>query len=275
MPDALKIGYEKEDRLDRSKRIEWLDVDRISKSSALVLGAGALGNEVVKNLVLSGFKELVIVDFDRVERSNLSRCVFFSEMDVLQGVAKAEALARAAMSLVPGVFVKQIEGQVENLTVDDFGKHDLVFGCLDNFNARLHANAHSRSAGVPYIDGGMRGTVGRIFVSKPGGPCLECASNITHSKIAALRYSCMGRDVLFFLPPVPAEITTTSIVSALAVREGLRVLSKNAGKLEGQMIYYDGLRNAYELLEIDIDPQCPNHVGASAERLWTTATINR
>lgn len=266
MPDALKVGYEKEDRLDRSKRIEWLDVDRISGSSALVLGAGALGNEVVKNLVLSGFKELVIVDFDRVERSNLSRCVFFSEMDALQGVAKAEALAKAAMALVPGVLIEPIVGQVENLTVEDFGKHDLVFGCLDNFNARLHANAHSRSAGVPYIDGGMLGTVGKIFVSLPDGPCLECASNITHSKIAALRYSCTGRDVSVFLPPAPAEITTTSIVSALAVREGLRLLSRNARKLEGQMIYYDGLMNAYDLFEVDIDPRCPNHASTLTKR---------
>lgn len=274
MPQALRIGYEKEDRLDRSRRIEWLDVDRILASSVLVIGAGALGNEVMKNLVLSGFKEIVVVDFDRVERSNLSRCVFFSEMDALRGVPKAEALAKAAMALVPGVLIEPIVGRVESLTAEDFGKHDLVFGCLDNFNARLHANSHSRVAGVPYIDGGMKGTTGKIFVSLPDGPCLECASNITHSKIAAMRYSCTGRDVSFFLPPVPAEITTTSIVSGLAVREGIRVLSRNAEKLQGQMIYYDGIKNAFELLEIDIDPQCPNHATV-APPIRKDTTINR
>ncbi|MEM2838619.1 MAG: ThiF family adenylyltransferase [Thermoplasmata archaeon] len=275
MSGALKIGYEKDDRLDRSKRIEWLDMDRVSESSALVLGAGALGNEVVKNLVLSGLRELAIVDFDRVERSNLSRCVFFSEMDALQGAHKAEALARAAMALVPGVFIKPIVGRVENLTTEDFEKHDLVFGCLDNFNARLHANSYSRSAGVPYIDGGMQGTIGKVFVSLPDGPCLECASNITHSRIAALRYSCTGRDVSFFMPPVPAEITTTSIVSALAVREGLRFLSKSAERLDGQMIYYDGEKNVCEVLWIDIDPRCPNHSGSSFRRSENDATISR
>jgi molybdopterin/thiamine biosynthesis adenylyltransferase len=275
MPDVLKIGYEKEDRLDRSRRIGWLDLGRISESSALVLGAGALGNEVVKNLVLSGIKDITVVDFDRVERSNLSRCVFFSEMDALGRTPKAEALARAAMRLVPEVSVRPIVGLVEDLETEDFGEYDVAFGCLDNFNARLHANSHSRSAGVPYIDGGMHGTTGKVFVSLPDGPCLECASNITHSKIAAMRYSCTGRDVSFFLPPVPAEITTTSVISALAVREGLRVLSKDAERLDGQMIYYDGLRSVYEVLEIDTDPHCPNHPGKTAKETKDDATINR
>ncbi len=106
----------------------------------------------------------------------------------------------------------------------------------------------------------MQGTIGKVFISNPpDGPCLECASNITHSKIAALRYSCTGSSVSFFMPPVPAEITTTSIVAAIAVREGLRLLSPKAPPLEGQMIYYDGLKNSMDLLEVDVDANCPNH----------------
>jgi molybdopterin/thiamine biosynthesis adenylyltransferase len=263
MNGKVKVGYENEDRLDRAKRVEWLDIERISKSSALLIGAGALGNEVAKNLALSGVTELTIVDFDVVERSNLARCVFFTEMDALKGRGKAECLSAAVSSLVPGVRAKPIASRIEELDAGLFGGHDMVFGCLDNFNARIHANAHSRSRGIPYIDGGMQGMIGRVFVSRPpDGPCLECASNITHSKIAALRYSCTGSSVSFFVPPVPAEITTTSIVAALAVREGLRILSPKAPPLDGQMIYYDGSRNSMEILEVDVDGKCPNHSGA-------------
>ena len=263
MQSQIKVGFQREDRLDRAKRIEWLDADRISASSALILGAGALGNEVAKNLALSGFKKLTIVDFDIVERSNLARCVFFTEMDALQRAGKAECLARAVASLAPGLEALPICRRVEDLPTELFGGHDLVFGCLDNFNARIHANAHSRAAGKPYLDGGMQGTIGRVFVSNPpNGPCLECASNITHSRIAALRFSCTGSSVSFFMPPVPAEITTTSIIAAIAVREGLRLLSPKAPPLEGQIIYYDGLKNSMDLMEVDADPNCPNH-GAS------------
>ena len=259
---SIKVGYEREDRLDRARRIEWLDIERISESSALILGAGALGNELAKDLALSGLSEMTIVDFDVVERSNLARCAFFTDMDALKGERKATCLSRAVSQLTPGLKATPIVSRVEDLPDKLFREHDLVFGCLDNFGARVHANSHSCASGRPYIDGGMHGMVGRVFVSRPpDGACMECASNITHSKIAALRYSCTGSAVSFFVPPVPAEITTTSIVAALCAREGLRVLSPKAPPLEGQMIYYDGSRNSMEVLEVDRDDKCPNHAG--------------
>lgn len=259
MQGQVKIGYEKDDRLDRAKRIGWLDMERIRSSSTLILGAGALGNEVAKNLALSGFGELTIVDFDVVERSNLARCVFFTEIDALQGLRKSDCLANAVARLAPGTKATPITSRVEDLPSEIFAKNDLIFGCLDNFNARIHANAHSRAAGKPYIDGGMQGTIGRVFVSNPPGPCLECASNITHSRIAALRYSCTGSSVSFFTPPVPAEITTTGVIAAVAVREGLRLLSPKAPPLDGQIVYYDSLKSSMESMEVDVDANCPNH----------------
>jgi len=260
MTDQIRAGFERDDRFDRQRRIEWIDQEKISRSSVLVLGAGALGNEVVKNLVLSGFHILTIVDFDRVERSNLARCVFFTERDAEKRAWKAECLARAIEDFSDEIKVSLFTNPVEELPRNVFAEQDIIFGCLDNFNARLHVNAYASLACKPYIDGGMQGTIGRIFLSKPpDGPCLECASNATHSKIAALRFSCTDSSVNFFAPPTPAEITTTSIVSALAVKEGMRLLSPKAPKLEGQMIYYDGLRNSLELMELDIDPSCPNH----------------
>lgn len=260
MQETVRAGYQKEDRLDRARRVDWLDVDRIARSTALLVGAGALGNEVAKNLALSGFAGVTIVDSDSVEMSNLSRCVFFNEEDARKARAKSEALAEAVRGLSPEISVRFHLCRIEELPQDMFEQHDIVFGCLDNVNARMHVNSHSRLAGRPYIDGSMRGTLGRVFVSlPPNGPCLECASNASHSKIASLRFSCTGSETAVFVPPVPAEITTTSIVSALTVREALRLLSEEAPPLEGQMIFYDGLRNSLELMEVEVDPGCPNH----------------
>jgi len=263
MPESekLKPGFEKEDRLDRARRIEWMDIDRISQSSALLLGAGALGNELGKNLALSGFKSITVVDFDHVERSNLSRCLLFTEEDARSGALKAETLAKKLSSISEEMTVSFKNLHVKELPREEFSRHDLIFGCLDNVNARLHANAFSYAEGKPYIDGGMQGLLGRIFVSKPpDGPCLECATNSSHSKIAAIRFSCTGSNVNMFTPPVPAEITTTSIVSAIAAREGIRLLSEKAPALDGQMIFYDGLNNSLELMELEIDSSCSNHI---------------
>jgi molybdopterin/thiamine biosynthesis adenylyltransferase len=91
--DVLQADRLAEDRFERSKRIKWLDMDAIQSSKVLIVGAGAIGNEVAKNLVLSGFRNITILDMDYIERSNLNRCIFFSELDANQKRLKAEVVA--------------------------------------------------------------------------------------------------------------------------------------------------------------------------------------
>ena len=67
------------DRWGRSRLIDWLDIEQVQSARYLVLGAGALGNETIKGLVLSGARDITLVDMDHVVRSNLSRCVMFAK----------------------------------------------------------------------------------------------------------------------------------------------------------------------------------------------------
>src|SRR5712691_6559837 len=71
-----------EDRFSRLRLIPWWDEHRIQNTRVLVVGAGALGNEVLKNLALLGFQKIAIVDLDRIEESNLSRAVLYRTSDV-------------------------------------------------------------------------------------------------------------------------------------------------------------------------------------------------
>ena len=84
--------------------------------------------------------------------------------------------------------------------------------------------------------------------------------NKTHSKIMELRFSCTGEDVTFYEPKVAAEITTTSIVSAVQVREALKIACGERDAVMSNIFYYDGFRNVAETLEIAKNPDCPNHV---------------
>ena len=103
---------------------------------------------------------------------------------------------------------------------------DLVFGCLDNIAARLHVNSHSYLARSPYIDGGTNGFRGKVqVVIPPETPCLQCAMNRTHYRVMEKRFSCTGSDVSYFEPKMPAEITTTSVVAAIQVREAVKLAS--------------------------------------------------
>ena len=260
MVKRIGIGAADADMFDRSSRIKWLDLSLVSRARVLMVGAGALGNEVAKDLVLSGFRKTTIVDMDHVVGSNLNRCLFFDKDDAVNGRNKAEVVAEGMRELSEDALPSPIVGRIQDQPDSIFHSHDVILGCLDNIDARIHVNSHSYLAGRIYVDGGMEGMLGKVVVVKPPlGACLQCGMNKTHAKIAATRFSCTGRDVVFYEPKLAAEITTTSIVSAVMVREALKVVSARPGMLMNNAFYYDGQRNISEVIEISSDPNCPVH----------------
>ncbi len=254
-PDAVD-----EDKFDRARRIGWLDIDSISKSKVLMVGAGAIGNEVGKNLVLSGFKDITVVDMDRIVHSNLARCLFFSDNDAVEGKLKAKIVAAGMNALDNGVVAKPVIGTIQEQDEGFIRQFDIVLGCLDNVLARLHVNSQCCFHGVPYIDGAMDGFNGKVQVIVPSaGPCLECGMNDTHAKIIEQRFSCTGNDISLFLPKIGAEITTTCIVGAMMVREAMKLASGKQEWVIKNVAYYNGANNSLDILEISNNPECPNH----------------
>jgi len=249
-----------QDRFDRSRRVPWLDLARISEARVLVVGAGAIGNEVVKDLVLSGFRKVTVVDMDHVVGSNLNRCLFFTGADASGKTLKADAVARGASRLADGAQVVSVPKRIEELPDSVFEESDIVLGCLDNIAARVHVNSHSYASGRTYIDGAMDGFLGKVTVVRPpDGACLQCGMNKSHAKVASLRFSCTGKGVVFHEPRVAAEITTTSVVAAIMVREALKVVSGRGDLVLSNVFYYDGQRKTTEEMEIPLDPACPVH----------------
>src|SRR4051812_49394563 len=103
VPTTVLEFEDEHDRYHPQSLISWWDQDRLRAATVMVVGAGALGNEIVKNLALAGVGRIVVADFDQIENSNLARCVFFRESD--EGRPKAEVLAARAMELNPDVDV--------------------------------------------------------------------------------------------------------------------------------------------------------------------------
>src|SRR4051812_28927823 len=106
MTDVLRITREQTeassastDRFHRFKLIGWWDQARLSRARVVVIGAGALGNEIVKNLSLLGVGNIFIADMDRIENSNLSRSVLYRADD--NGNYKATCAAAAAREIYP------------------------------------------------------------------------------------------------------------------------------------------------------------------------------
>lgn len=265
---VLRVGVHDEDMFDREKRIPWIKFNLIQKSKVLVVGAGALGNEVGKNLVLSGFKNISIVDMDKIVKSNLSRCALFRLEDAEEGKLKAEVLARELKKLDKTVTVSWYSKPIQELP-EDFIKHfDIIFGCLDNIMARLYINSHAYYYGIPLIDGGTLGTSGKVqVVIPPKTACIECGMNKTHFKNLEQIFSCSGReDVTIYSPKLPAEITTTAVIAALQVLSGIKIISKQYEALPSNLIYYDGFRNVFEVLEVPLNKNCPNHMVSKTKK---------
>lgn len=257
---VLSIKSIDNDQFDRSKRLGWFDIKTVSDAKVLVVGAGALGNEVCKNLVLSGFRNISIVDMDYVVRSNLNRCIFFSVEDAERKNMKATVLKKKLMILNPSVNVKSFIDPIENLSDEFIPSFNLVLGCLDNILARLHVNAHCYYNQIPFIDGGTNGLIGKVqVVIPPKTSCFECGLNRTHSKIEAMKLSCTDREVSFFESIIASDINTTSLIAAVQVQEALKIIHKRWGQVIYNLFYYDGNRNIAEILEIPINPHCYHH----------------
>ena len=113
---ALKISLEdipalaEEDRFQRFSLIGWWDQKRIRNAKVLVIGAGALGNEIVKNLSLLGIGNMLIADLDNIENSNLSRSILYREKN--NGSSKAEVAAHSAKDIFPDLKVNAFHGNI-------------------------------------------------------------------------------------------------------------------------------------------------------------------
>ena len=140
----------------------------VSSANVMVVGCGALGNEVLKNLVLMGVRHLVIVDFDRIETDNLTRSIFFTLDDARDNRKKTEVIAERLKSMNKETEVQSICGDIAyDVGLGLFRKMDVVIGCVDNRWARYCINRLCMRAGKPWVDGAIDRTEGTARVFKP------------------------------------------------------------------------------------------------------------
>lgn len=217
------ITLEEESRYARQELITWWDQQRLAEARVLVVGAGALGNEIVKNLALLGVGHVEIVDMDLIERSNLARAAMFREAD--EGRPKAEVLAEAAAALNPDVTAIAQVRSVTTLGLGHIAGFDLIIAGLDNREARLWIAQAARRLGMPWVDGAIEGLRGLARVFLEDGPCYECTLGEVDRSIMAARRSCalLSRDEMIS-GKVPTNSTSASIIAGVQVQEAVKLL---------------------------------------------------
>ncbi|XP_054733383.1 SUMO-activating enzyme subunit 2 [Anastrepha obliqua] len=149
--------------------------EKIQKSKILVVGAGGIGCEILKNLVLSGFPDIEIIDLDTIDLSNLNRQFLFHREHV--GKSKAQVARESALQFNPDVEIQAHHDSIMSTEygVSFFKKFDVVLNALDNRAARNHVNRMCLHAEVPLIESGTAGYNGQVELIKKGlTQCYEC-----------------------------------------------------------------------------------------------------
>lgn len=248
--------------------LSWFKKDKVKNARVLVAGAGALGNEVVKDLALFGVGHIYVVDFDQIEISNLTRSVLFREEDAYNHSYKAEIVAKRAMEINPQIKVTPIVGNL--FSEVGFGLYravDVVIGCLDSRMARYLLNRLCMRAGKTWIDGSIENLTGAVKVYTPGINCYECGLSREEFNIIMLRTGCA--DVVRAQTSAGRVATTpisASIIGAMQVQEAMKIIhldSDGIGQfktLQGKMLRYEGMTNSMNIYKYSSwKKNCPAH----------------
>ncbi|WP_417533928.1 molybdopterin-synthase adenylyltransferase MoeB [Marinobacterium stanieri] len=236
-------------RYSRSIMLPEVDIagqEAWRQARVLILGLGGLGGPVAAYLAAAGVGELVLVDDDEVEASNLQRQIIHSEEAC--GQAKVESAAVSLRAINPGVKVvtraERLQGEALQQQVADV---DLVLDCSDNFATRFALNKACFATGTPLVSGAAIRFDGQISVYDPRdseSPCYQCLYRTGDDE--ALTCSESG-----VFPPL------VGIIGSMQAMEALKLLARVGEPLTGRLLLLDGQRMQWRSLKLRPDPECP------------------
>jgi len=222
---------------------------RLARTSALLVGCGALGGAVANLLVRAGLGRLTIVDRDYVERSNLQRQSLFDEADVAAHLPKA---AVAAAKLAAANSDVEVIPVVADANSGNFGElaagADILIDGLDNFGTRYLLNDYAVQRSVPWVYGGVIAAHGMTMTVRPGvTPCLRCV--FPNQPQPGSAPTCDTAGVIG-----PA----VDLVASLQAAEVLKLAVGDLGALNRGLLSVDAWRLAFDAIPLGApNADCP------------------
>ena len=175
MPGSSEIELSSEllERYDRQLRLEGWDQRKLIDSKVIIVGVGAIGCELAKDLTLMGVGKIVLVDNDVIELSNLNRQMLFTDSDI--GKPKAEVAAEKLKAMNPWVKIESYYRDVREFDLEFFKDSSVIASCLDNWPTRRWLNSLAVELDKPLVDAAMDGMYANLQIVIPGKTaCLEC-----------------------------------------------------------------------------------------------------
>ena len=234
-----------------SKHIDLLEIGvkgqrRLFEKSVVLIGCGGLGCTIASHLVRAGVGRIAIVDDDLVDLSNIQRQILFDEKDAKARVPKATAAGHRLRRINSEVDVIEHVTKVNPGNIEGLTDHaHLIIDGTDNIESRLLINEVSVRNHIPWIFGGVAGTLGMTMNIIPGKtPCFECIAGSMPGSQIAVRSSSVG-----LLGTVPA------IIGSIQATEALKILLED-GDVSLDLIYFNIWANSFHKIKTISNPDC-------------------
>ena len=219
--------------------------ERLRQSHALIVGLGGLGSAAAMYLAAAGVGRLTLVDFDRVDLSNLQRQIVHRIADL--GRSKVESARDTLRALNPLIEVSTIPKALDEAELlEQVRRADVVVDACDNLPTRLAINAACVRVGVPLVSGAAIRLEGQLLVWRPGGEgacyrCLYRAAEVNGE-------TCAQTGVL---APV------VGVIGSLQAVEAIKVLTELGETLDGRLLLLDAARMEWRIMKARRWPECP------------------
>ncbi len=219
---------------------------KLKAASVLIVGAGGLGSPVAMYLAATGIGRIGLVDFDKVDHSNLHRQIIHRTDDV--GRPKVESASETIAAINPDVQIESFEVALSRDNAMRIAEqYDIVIDGTDNFATRYLVNDVCVLLGKPNCYGSVLQFEGQASVfSHEGGPCYRCLYPAPPA--AGVVPSCAEGGVLGVLPGMIGMIQAT---------EAVKIILGIGETLSGRLLLYDSLDMSFRELKVRRDPTCP------------------
>ena len=219
--------------------------EKLLQSRALIIGLGGLGSPVAMYLAAAGFGTLVLVDFDKVDLTNLQRQIVHTTENI--GRPKVESARQTLQGLNPEIEILTIDHQLdEQALAEQVALADVVIDASDNFATRFALNAACHDLATPLVSGAairMEGQV-CVFTGEPGGPCYHCL----YPSEGAIDETCSANGVLAPL---------VGVIGSMQAIEAIKVVTGAGKTLAGKLMLFDALQMEWRSFTLKPDPACP------------------